>query len=291
MDHSINNFAKDERFVKEAYARAKADWAGLAEVELLRVNLDVQIAAETIVGSLGEMRRLREAMLKDLPSFDVARFDKLEEYVMALLFVQSRYLLATQSPDDLVELGAEATKLRERLVADAKALALRGLFEQRKLANLKGGQGYRNVAVDLQALATEFDVIWAEVQGRCGTTRADLDAATQMSMRLTRTVGVRDQSPAILGELIEERMRAFTLVIKTYDAARAAVSYLRQEQEDAESIAPNLYTGKAKRTRAAETEDETPRAPAAPVVATPSAAVAPAASEAGGVGKNGPFVS
>lgn len=44
---------------------------------------------------------MRERLVKELPTFDIARFDMLEDYALALAFAQSKYLFATQPPDDL----------------------------------------------------------------------------------------------------------------------------------------------------------------------------------------------
>jgi hypothetical protein len=296
---SINNIASDELLVEDAYARVKGAYAALPPDQLLSVNLDVQMATETVLGNLKELRDLRARMAEELPRFDLAAFDKLEDVALALRFVQSRYVFATKRPDDLNQLLAEGNKLRERLTADAKALSLRGLFDTSKLASLKGGQGYRNAATDLQALATELRAIWPTIEGKCGTSQEDLKAATQLSTRLTRVVGVRGEAPSSVSDIVEERRRAFTLLIKTWDATRAAVAYVRREEDDADNIAPNLYTGKAKRAKASEEEDDdvpAPPAPAAPPVASTPSVPAPATSPQSAetteeIRKRGPFVS
>ncbi len=59
----------------------KGDWAVLEADQLLQVNLDVQVASQAILGSLPEIKGLRERMVKELPAFDVVQFDKLEDYV------------------------------------------------------------------------------------------------------------------------------------------------------------------------------------------------------------------
>ena len=259
------------------------------------------MASQTILGALPEIKNLRGRMVKELPAFDAAQFDKLEDYVLALVFVQSRYVMATQPDDDLQILFTEASKLRERLVADAQALSLRGLFDTRKLAALKGANGYKNVALDLQALSSELESIWPKIEGKCPTTLDDLKAATQMSPRLTRVVGLREQAPAVLAALTEERMRAFTLLLKVYDEARSAVSYLRRHEGDVDSIAPLLYTGKSTRRKATEPDptalvEPAPgtAAPSIPAASTPAPVVpAPAVGQpaANGVAARGPFLA
>ncbi len=128
-------------------------------------------------------------------------------------------------------------------------------------------------------------MIWQKIQGKCATTPDDLTAATQMATRLTRVVGLREQSPAVLAALTEERMRAFTQLLKVYDETRSAVGYLRRHVGDADSIAPSLYTGKSTRRKATEADPAAPvdpvaggANPAAPSTGNPSVPVAPARS-------------
>jgi hypothetical protein len=148
----------------------------------------------------------------------------------------------------------------------------------RKLAALKGSNGYKNVAHDLQALSSEMENIWSQIEGKCATSEDDLKAASQMATRLTRIVGLRDQAPAVLAGLTEERMRAFTTMMKVYDEARSAVGYLRRHEGDVDSIAPLLYTGKSTRRKATEPD------PTAPPEAAAGGPPHPGSPVAGGTG-------
>jgi hypothetical protein len=135
---SISNWAKDEKLAGEAMARIAPDVAALSAEELMQVNLDLQQATGTILGVLPEVTALRERILKELPAFDVTQVDKLEDYALALRFAHAAFQTATLPADDLTELSEEASALRERLVADAKALSLHNLLDPRKLDSLKG---------------------------------------------------------------------------------------------------------------------------------------------------------
>lgn len=275
---SVVNLASDEPLVKEAYARVKGDWAALESDQLLQINLDLQLALQTILGAWPEIKALRDKIAQQLPAFDIGQLDKLEDYALALMYVQSRYVLATKPPDDLVDLVSEASRLRDRLFADAQALALRNLFDPRKLSALKGGNGYKNLASDLQALTTEFEAIFPSIQGKAATTPEELQAATQMATRLTRVIGMREQSPTVVATLTDERLRAFTQVIKAYDDARAAVSYLRRREGDVEEIVPNLYSGNTKPRKVDEPATASPAVPPGQLPLTPLPSTNAAAS-------------
>jgi hypothetical protein len=259
----VNN----EEQATDAYERVKADLAALKTDELLQVNLDIPTAVTTILGVLPELRALRERMSKELPTFDLAAFDKLEDFALALSATQTSYLTATQPPDDLQALATEAGVLHDRLLADAKALAQHGLIDSKQIDQLLGGNSYKSLAQDLQILSKVMQENWAKIQGKTPTLADELKIANQMSTRLMRIIGVREQSPALLAAAAEARMRAFTQLIRVYQDARRAVTYLRGPEGDADSIAPTLYPGRPKRR---QPEPPPGPAPQTPVV-TPTA--------------------
>ena len=294
---SIADWANDEKLATEAMARIAPDAAALSEEEVTQVNLDLQQATGTILGVLPEVMALREKIVKDLPAFDITHVDKLEDYALALRFAHAAYQTATQPPDDLTDLSNEALALRERLLADAKALSLRNLLDPRKLDSLKGANGIQNVAQDLQMLSQILQESWPKIQSKSATAAEELQAASRIGTRLTRIVGVREQSPAQEAAVIEQRQRVFTLMMRAYDETRAAIAFVRRREGDAESITPNLYTGKG-RSRLAN-KPSTDGAPATeptsttlelPAV-TPEAVAAAVAAQKGGSGSKEPFLS
>lgn len=261
--NSETDVAKDEALIEEAYERVKDELAALTPETLVKVNLEVQIAVSTILGALPEIKELRERMVKELPAFDVASFDKLEDYTLALAFAQAKFQFATEPADGELEVvSTEAARLREKLLANAQALALSGLFDRHSLEQLKGANGYKNVAQDLQALSTALRANWANIQGKSPLQAEDVQAASRIALRLTRIVGLREQGPALLAAAMDLRMRAFTRVFQTYEDARSAVEYLRRREGDADSIAPSLYAGKGRRRSNDEPVTETAAAPA-----------------------------
>ena len=297
MDNEILSKLNSETIVSEAYERVKADLAALDPEALVQVNLEITTAVSTVLGVLPEVKALRAQITQHLPTFDLASFDKLEDYALALYSAQTDLLTATQPPDDLVQLSAEATKVRDRLHQDALALAGHGLVDEAPLAQVKGGNGYRVMAQDLEILSRVMTASWEKIQGKSATTAEDLQIASRMSTRLMRVVGIREQGPAVVAAAAEHRLRAFTKMLTVYEDARRAVGYLRARQGDADDIAPSLYPGRPRRrapgepATTPETNNGAPAAPtpAAPAVPTPVAA--PAATNNAAVSKNGPFAS
>jgi len=93
------------------------------------------------------------------------------------------------------------------LLAEAKALSLRGLVDKQKLENLKGATSRMNIAQDLQALSTVLLDSWSKIQGKTPTTQEDLLTASRIGTRLTRLVGARDQGPAVVAEATDQAAR------------------------------------------------------------------------------------
>jgi hypothetical protein len=244
---TIADLVKDEALVAEGFERVKADLAAVPADQLSKVNVDVQSATRTILGALPEIKGLRERIVKELPQFDIASFDKLEDYVQALKFAQSGYQIASEPADELVELTEAGNGLRERLLADAKALALYKLFDGSQLDKLKGGNGFNNLAEDLELLSRAMLANWQKIQGKALTPLEDVQAASRIGLRLTRLAGLREQGPARLAAAVELRQRAFFLLARTYEEARDAIRFLRRREADLEDIAPNLYSGKGRR--------------------------------------------
>ena len=288
-----------EALIDEAYARVKPELDALNAEDLQQVNLDVTAAVTTILGLLPEVKALREQIVNQLPTFNILSFDKLEDYALALSFANTIYLKVTQPPDDLAQLNADATKLHDQLLADAQALAQHGLLNGTQLGRLQGGNGYKNLAQDLQLLSSIMREGWDKIVNKSATTADDLKAANQMSVRLMRIVGLREQGPALLADATDQRLRAFTLFITIYEDVRRAVAYLRGRQGDADTIAPSLYPGRPrKRTTdpggdtTAPTVPQPPAGSGTPAQGTTGAGSAPSpAATGGGSDKDHPFMS
>src|SRR4051794_14435888 len=76
MDNNILSKLSDETIVSDADARVTADLAALDPEDLVQVNLEITPAVTTVLGVLPELKALREQIAKELPTFDLASFDK-----------------------------------------------------------------------------------------------------------------------------------------------------------------------------------------------------------------------
>src|SRR5262249_25645678 len=131
------------------------------------------------------------------------------------------------------------------------------------------------------------------------------DHADEVSPKLMSRVGQADDAAESINAAIidrgeqtssvsvasDERQRAFTLLLRAYDNARRAVSFLRWHEGDADTLVPSLYTGRGSRN---SKPDEEPTEPAPSVAAPstpppPSAIVEPAATP--GMPGTSPFIN
>ncbi len=292
-----------DQSLADAFENVVGELEALAPQTLVAINLDVMSAVNTAAGVIPEVNRLRDKIVADLPSFDIQNLDRLGEYAMALAFAHTAHLVASQPQDHLRPMFEEAVRLRELLVADATTLAKRGLISGDGLQNLKGANGYKNVQADLQMLVHVFRASWDSITGKCATTESELARAEKLVSWLIQAVGLREQGPAEIAKSGDLRVRAFSLFVKAYGDLRRAVSYVRWNEGDVDTIIPSLYQGRggrkkeapaptADRFQAATAEPDAAAGAAIPA-AVPDAAAAIAAGSASsnGASTGGPFVS
>ena len=278
----------NETLMVAAFERVKPELLALEADELIQVSLDIPAAVAIVIGVLPEAKALRGEIVKHLPTFEIERFDKLEDYAWALSHAHGELVTATHTSSEFEPLVEEATKVREKLLAEARWLIHHGIVNAEQLQQLRGANGYKNVAADLVSLVGLMQRVWPAIDGKTLTTAADLEAASRLAQRVIRAIGIREQGSAPVAEVTDLRLRAYTMLLTVYDDTRRAIQYLRSKSDDADDIAPPLHPGRPKR-RKSEPEVTTPPSPPAAVVpANGSSAHAVTASS---ISENGPFLS
>jgi len=290
--NNISNVSTDPLF-EDSFNLVRPELDSLPPEEIIQVNLEITSAVTTAFGAWPEIRALRDNIAKQIPGFDLARFDKLLDYAKALSFAATQYSIATQPTDDLQPIQEESLRMRENLFADVTALIRHGLIAPETIKGLKGPNGYKNTAIDLQMLASILKNDWAKVEGRCASQLDEINFALKLAGRMLEIVGRREQGPAIVAAAADMRMRAFTLFTRAYDDARRAVIYLRWNEGDADAIAPSLYAGRSNgRKKPTEEPKDKPVTPT-PVVNPPHLQIASgnvAAETKPDISEVGPFM-
>ncbi|MEY4550417.1 MAG: hypothetical protein RL685_6612 [Pseudomonadota bacterium] len=132
-----------------AYAATLPAMAALPTTELLAVNVDLMSAVTTVLAALPALRALRPQIARQLPAFDLQRFDNLEQYAHALGHVHATFRGTSPQRSNLAALAAELSTLRDRLLSAAQCLVAHELMEGRRLKECKRARGYRALASDL----------------------------------------------------------------------------------------------------------------------------------------------
>lgn len=248
--NAIDNLNADE-----AYARVLPRAMELRPDSVLGINLDVMSSVFTAMSVLERLPPFVDEMRK-LPNFAMETVENLRDYVLAMYTAQLRYTFAATPEEDIPSLLEEATKWRDILSADAKALVARGQLQADLLKELIGVHGYRNVAVDLSGLTTILKGGWSQFEGQIGLKKEELAEADRVALRLAAAAAHRQNSPERVAEVTDIRQRVFTLFYLAYDQVRRAISYLRWDAGDANEIIPSLYAGRPNTNIAKKNADE-----------------------------------
>jgi hypothetical protein len=279
----VGDDVSQEVLASEVVTRLLGKFEALAPAELQQVNLDIPAAVATVLGALPEIAQHRAQIVASMPQYDLVLFDELEAYALALNDVHGSYLIATRPSDQLQAVVDEATKLRETLLTDTTALVHRGLVDGKRLAELKGSVGYKNLATDLNVLFKALKASWGQIGGRSTVTEAEIERAAKLQQRLIRLIGLREQSAQAATAANELRQRAFTAFMLAYDHVRRAISFLRWQHGDVDNIAPSLYAGRGgakRKTQEPATSDAPLLTPVVPAVTPEAGASAPGANAA-----------
>jgi len=70
----------------------------------VNISLDIPATVITTQGVYPEVMALRDDFVRHLPTFDVAKVDKLETYALAMFCAQADYKAATDPPASVTEL-------------------------------------------------------------------------------------------------------------------------------------------------------------------------------------------
>ncbi len=274
---------------REAFEAIQPELATVSERDLLPINIDVQTAGLQVLGCVPKIAPFRAMIVKELPEFDIARFDKLELYAGAVTHAQTLFQAASQPPEQLQQLFEKLTALRDLYKADIEVLAKHKVLDSKRLSELRNTQGFKAVSLDVLLLCSILRDHWSAIEGKTTIQRADLDEAEETANELAIGFALKEQGPAAASAASAQRQRAYTLFVNAYDDARRALSYLRWRQEDVESIAPSLYTGRGGRGTPSSEVKPTPVTPPAPTSpATPSAPATATPTEAQSAAPNAP---
>jgi hypothetical protein len=134
----------------------------------------------------------------------------------------------------------EAARLRESLLVAAEALVPRGLMDEERVGEIRGNLGNIDRGSDLIALSTLFREAWPVVEHKTAVEWAEVERAAKLGPELLLALGTRGMEGRSSAQQMQNRARAFTLLLKAYDDGQQAATYLRWKQGDVDDFAPSL---------------------------------------------------
>jgi hypothetical protein len=239
-----------------AYAATLPEIMALPDDRAVNVNIDVVSGVTSLLGMLPELRSLRPQIQDELPKFDIERFDKLQQYALALSHANTVHRGTFSPKGSIADLGNELTAVRDRLYTTAQALVSFGLMEASQIKECKKASGYRPTAADVLMLVEAFKEKWPNIEGKVPVTLPALHDAGNRALELLNAVGLKEQAPVSSSEASLLRQKAFGLFLRAYEDARRAVTYLRHYAGDADEIMPSLYAGRGGRRPREDGTDE-----------------------------------
>lgn len=233
----------EEVRAKEAHQAVKRELAALSAEQVVQVNLDIHHATANAIAVRARLEALRQALHDHFRKYNSRGIDKLEVYAHALLHADSVLQQQKKSltHDALRWATDEANDRKQVLLADCRSLVDRRLISASVLDDYSGLHGYKNTASDLELLCTVLSTHWEHIEGRCATTRTELERARRLALRMVRLLAKREQLFARIAKAADNRARAFTLFVNCYDELRRAVTFVRWHEGDADEIAPSLH--------------------------------------------------
>jgi hypothetical protein len=232
----------------------------LGDSGLAPIDVDIASVIAVVLGCQAKLRALRSEIQTHLPTFNLERFDKIEQYTLALNQANAIYRNALVQRGSVAELGSEVAELRDRLLEDAQSLANHGLFDAKQLEVCKKSPSHRGIATAVFTLVALFKAQWPTIANRTPVTSAFLQQAGSRALDLLGAMGAKEQARVSVGEAQLARQQAFTLFSTAYEDARSAVQYLRRGHGDADEIAPRLSTS-AVRSNSLALAEPTPESP------------------------------
>lgn len=230
--------------LKEALDRMRPQLEEMPPSDVLEAKLDATRGAGVVIGSLPRIEKHRAAMVAQFGEQATAQLDELPIIANATKQADIE-LAAADSATNLSERFAQVAEDHQLLLTDADALANRKLLERSRVDSGRPSQGYRTTATSTLVLISLFRERWEHIKERTPQTLEELDAAEARAQALLRLLDEREQGSTRL-PAAEMRARALSRLIHTYGEVRRMLTYVRWWEEDADELAPSLWSNRRK---------------------------------------------
>lgn len=247
MNINPQSNAIDEGFSsRKAFKETAAERTALRQDELFRISFDISLGINMVLAAVPRIERFKEEIAQ-LP-VNHALIAQLDVYANAAAYTHARCARGDE-PEELKAVYEEAVAWRSTLYSDGTNLVKHGKLGEESISGVRNETGYRNVAYDLLTLVDLFRDSEARIAGRTATQPDELNRAERVANQLLKLTARRDDVQPTQPALGDDRMRAVSLMIKSFQEARRAIQFVRFYHGDAELITPSIYTARNARKR------------------------------------------
>jgi hypothetical protein len=239
----------------QAFASLLAEIEAVPADELVHIYVDIPRAARCGLLAAENLAPFFPELAKLGPWLDVRPIRMLRPYSLALLHAHDLAVEGGSEAPSLSVLVAEATPLREGLLRTAELLAHYGLVSAERVAAIRHGSGYADLADDVLALGRLFVELWPKVHDKVVVTREEVDRAIVLSPQLQEALARHESEQGPVSKDKGRRFvrgQAFTLFHRAYQETRRGITFLRWHEGDALAIVPPLRASKSRRPGAEE---------------------------------------
>jgi hypothetical protein len=227
---------------QDAFERVLPELLAVPASEVGEINLEVEAVVSKVLALLPRIRELRADVVKIVhPDYSLARYDRIEDYTLALGHAHAVYLVSSEPPVPPEALAEEGLEVRKILAKDAAPLVKRNLLSPERLAKIGSRSGFRNIAFDLLEYVALFRDHWSAVRGRTRVTVAKLQNVEMLAEELLTAAATREAAKQSKESTADKRNRAFRVFIEAYEDVRRVVGFARWKEKDADQIAPSLH--------------------------------------------------
>ena len=178
-----------------AYNASLADIQAVPESDLLHITLDAVSIATSMLGVLPGLHALRAQISSTWRDFNLDRFDKLQQYGLALVHAQALYNRLAAPKTHVAETAADLTDMRDAMYAVAVPLVKKGLVDGSELEKCKVAVGYKPLVSDVTILVELYKNNWSTLQSKVPFTLDELVRSKNLALELMQQVGIDLSSP------------------------------------------------------------------------------------------------
>lgn len=207
----------------------------MPDEQLITISVDIPFAYQVAFAAADRIDELIPE-LEQLPTLDMVLVRKIRMYAAACRHARLLASSPEQSDPRLALLLEQGAKLREDLLSTAGLLAHFGDVSAERVAAIRTGTGYIDMANDMEQLGVLFEEVWEKVESRVRVTAEMVERAPGLAHQLHVALGVkRVCAAATATDAQSMRQRAYTLFVRAYEECRRGVAFLRHRNGDAET--------------------------------------------------------